>query len=287
MANESTLTTYNDFYPGSVVYEDVLDEARPYNALTPSMFRYKYLPGGSNVTDFPIQDDPGVAAASVEGTGIANAAAGFSSSEASATLATVGQMTTVTDELRDTVSVAPAVGVDMINHVAQVLGRSIAEKFQTDATALLDDFANTTGTAGVARTAADLQEATNQLSQRDAVGQMIGCLDPSVIGDIQRDFGTNLAAVYSNPGIGAKALLDTNLDAFAFEYAGAPWVQTSLVTSTGGGVFIAGAALGMAEQWRLKMGTERDESMPGTEVVAFARFGLIEVRDVWGETILT
>lgn len=287
MANESTLTTYDDFYPASVVYEQILDEARPLNAMTPSMFRYKFLPAGSTITDFPIQADPGVAAASTEGTGIANAASGFSSTEASATLGTVGQMTTVTDELRDTVSGAPAVGVDMISHVAQVLGRSIAEKFQTDATALLDDFANTTGTAGVARTAADLQEATNQLAQRDAVGQTVGVLDPSVIGDIQRDIGTSLAAVYSNSQVPAGNLIDTSLEAFAFNYAGTPWFQTSLVTSTGGGVFIAGAALGMAEQWRLKMGTERDESMPGTEVVAFARYGVVEVRDVWGETIVT
>jgi hypothetical protein len=43
----------------------------------------------------------------------------------------------------------------------------------------------------------------------------------------------------------------------------------------------------MAEQWRLRLESERDASMPGTEVVAFARYGLIEVRDVWGETILT
>jgi hypothetical protein len=286
MANESTLTTYDDLFPASVVYERILDEARPYNAMTPSMFRYKYLPSGSNVVDFPVQQDPGVAAASTEGTGIANAATGFASDGAAATLGTVGQMTTVTDELKDTVSGEPAVGVDMISHVAQVLGRGVAEKFQTDATALIDDFANTTGTAAVARTAADLQEATNQLAQRDAVGQAVGCLDPSVIGDIQRDMGTSLASVYGNSQF-PLGNLETNLEAFAFNYAGAPWFQTSLVTATGGGVWIAGAALGMAEQWRLRLESERDASMPGTEVVAFARYGLIEVRDVWGETILT
>lgn len=286
MANESTLTAYNDVYPASVVVDRILDEARPYNALTPGLFNYQG-PAGSNIADFPIQDDPGVAAASTEGTGLSNAASGFTSSEASATLATIGQMTTVTDELRTTAALAPAVGVDMLSHVAAVLGRSCAEKFQTDGTALLDDFANTTGTAGVARTAADLQEAVNQLAQRDAVGTPVGCLDPPVIGDIQQDFGTSLAAVYANPGIAAKSLIDINLDAFAFEYAGAPWLQTSLVTATGGGVFIAGVTLGLYEQWPLRLETERDASMPGTEVVAFMRYGVVEVRDVWGETILT
>jgi hypothetical protein len=287
VANESTLTTYNDLYPASVVYEDILDEQRPLNAMTPNMFRYKYLPSGSTIVDFPIQDDPGAGAASTEGTGLSNAASGYSSSEASATLGTVGQMTTVTDELRDTVAGAPAVGVDMISHVAQVLGRSVAEKFQTDATALIDDFSNTTGTAAVARTAADLQTAVNKLAQRDNVGQPVGCLDPSVIGDISRDFGTSLAAVYGNPEVPVRELLGISLEPYAFSYANTPWVQTSLVTSTGGGVWISGVALGLAEQWRLKMETQRDASMPGTEVVAFARYGMIEVRDTAGETILT
>ena len=286
MANEATLTTYNDFYPASVLADQVLDEERPYNALTADMFRYKGN-AGSNITDFPIQDDPGVAAASTEGTGISNVASGMSSSEASATLGTVGQMTTVTDELADTASKPEAVGINMISHVAAVLGRSCAEKFQTDATALIDDFANTTGTAGVARTAADLQEANNQLAQRDQVGTRVGCLDPSVIGDIQKDFGTSLASVYANPGIATKALLDTNLDSFAFEYAGTPWLQTSLVTATGGGVFVTGIALGLYEAWPLRLETQRDASMPGTEVVAFKRYGFAEVRDRAGETILT
>lgn len=286
MANESSLTAYNDVYPASVVADRILDEARPYNALTPAMFRY-VGPAGSTIADFPIQDDPGVAASSTEGTGLLNATSGFTSSEASATLATVGQMTTVTDELRDTASKSPAVGVDMLNHVAQVLGRSAAEKFQTDATSLLDEFANTTGTAGIARTAADLQEAVNQLEQRDQVGIPVGCLDPSVIGDVRKDFGTNLASALANPSVRVAPILEGTLDAFAFEWAGAPWLQTSLVSATGGGVFITDVALGLYEFWTMKVETQRDASMPGTEVVAFKRYGLIEVRDVAGETILT
>jgi hypothetical protein len=58
MANESTLTTYNDVYPASVVADSILDEARPYNAMTREMFWYQSF-GGSNIADFPIQADPG------------------------------------------------------------------------------------------------------------------------------------------------------------------------------------------------------------------------------------
>ena len=283
MANESTLTTYNDLYPASIVADMILDEERPYNALTEAMFRYQG-PGGSTVADFPIQDDPGVAGASVEGVGLSNTP--LSSSEASATLSTVGQMTTVTDELRDTVRLNPAVGIDILQQVARVIGRSCAEKFQADATALLPGFANTTGTAGVPRTAVDLQDAINALEQRDQVGQPVGCLPPKAIGDIRKDFGTSAAAAYANPSVRVAPLLEGTLDAFAFEFAGAPWLQTTLVPTGGGGVFIAGVALGLYEFWPLRIETQRDASMPGTEVVAFRRYGLAEVRDRAGQTIL-
>lgn len=278
-ASESTLTTYNDFYPASILADRVLDEERPYNAMTRQMFRY-VGPGNSNIADFPIQADPGVAATSSEGTGIANAASGFSSDKASATLGTVGQMTTVTDELRDTSN------FEMVPHVARVLGRSCAEKFQTDATSLLDEFANTTGTAGVATTLATLQEAVNQLEQRDQVGVAVGCLDPAQIGNVRQDATTTGAAVLANPSTMIGGLQMVSLEAYAFDYAGVPWTQSSLVSTTGGGVFITDVALGMYEQWPLRIETQRDASMPGDEVVAFMRYGLIEVRDRAGETIL-
>ncbi len=279
MANEATLTTYNDFYPASILADRVLDEERPYNAMTREMFRY-VGPGNSNIADFPIQADPGVAAASTEATGLSNATSGFSSDKASATLGTVGQMTTVTDELRDT-SV-----YDTYGQVARVLGRSCAEKFQTDATSLVDEFANTTGTAGVATTAATLAEAANQLEQRDQVGTAVGILDPAQIGNVRQDFATSGAGAFANSSINVGGLLVTSLDAFCFEWAGVPWLQTSLVSTTGGGVFITDVAIGLYEQWPLRIETQRDASMPGTEFVAFQRYGVIEVRDRAGETVL-
>ncbi len=279
MANEATLTTYNDLFPASVIADAIIDEERPYNAMTEGMFLY-HGPDQSNIVDWPIQQDPGVAAGSTEGTGISNVASGMGSDKASATLGTVGQMTTVTDELVSTVK------FDIPSHVARVLGRSIAEKFQTDATALIDDFANTTGTTGVANTASQLQAAKNALAQRDQTGQAVGVLDPSQVGNVVQDFGTTGAAIFANDAIAANELLSPSLEAFAFSYAGVPWFQTSLVTTSGGGVFIAGLALGLYEAWPLRIETQRDASMPGTEVVAFRRYGMIEVRDRAGQTIL-
>lgn len=278
MANEATTTTYNDVFYAAEIADRILEEERPYNALTPSHFRYQG-PAKSNIADFPIQQDPGVAAASTEGTGLSNAAS-FGSDKASATAGTIGQMTTVTDELRDQSL------FDMGPWVAKVLGRSCAEKFQTDATSLLDEFANTTNTAGVALTLAKLQASVNRLEQRDQVGRAVGCLDPVQIGDCRQDAATSGAAILGSPNAQYMDLVEASLDSFAFEYAGVPWLQSSLVSATGGGVFIVDVALGMYEVWKLRIETQRDASMPGTEVVAFQRYGVIEVRDRAGETIL-
>lgn len=277
MANEATTTTYNDVFYASIIADRILDEERPYNALTPSHFRYQG-PGKSNITDFPIQQDPGVGVASTEGTGLSNAAS-FGSDKASATLGTIGQMTTVTDEIRDQSL------FDMGPHVARVLGRSCAEKFQADATALMAAFANTTNTAGVALTLAKLQAAVNGLEQRDQVGRAVGCLDPSQIGDVRQDAAASGAAILTREGIDIS-LVEASLDSYAFAYAGVPWLQSSLVTATGGGVFVTDVAVGMYEQWPLRVETQRDASMPGTEVVAFRRYGVIEIRDRAGQTIL-
>jgi hypothetical protein len=62
--------------------------------------------------------------------------------------------------------------------------------------------------------------------------------------------------------------------------------QTSAVTATGGGVFLSNVALGLYEIRPLRIETHRDASLPGTEVVATSRYGMVEIRDVAGETIL-
>ncbi len=277
MANETTLTTANDIYLASVVDSMVLEESRPYNVMRP--FFHWLGPGNSNAADFPNITDPGVAKAMTEGTGSSNVA--ISTGEATATLGTVGQMATITDELRQ------AAIPEVYGLFGAVLIRSVEEKFQTDATALLDDFTNTTGTAGVDKTAADLREAVNQLEQRDKVGTAIGVLDPAVILQIRNDIGTSQAAAYGNPQLQVNGVLSNVLSGFCFEYGGAAWFQTSLVTATGGGVFIKERALAAYKGWGMRSEPERDASMPGTEIVATERYAVVEREDTAGETIST
>ena len=274
MADETIRSGYNDTEFAAWVSSNILDENRPYNVMRP-FFRYEGRQA-SNVYDFPIQADPGAAAAYTEGTGLANTA--LTTDKASATAGTFGIMATVTDELSETSLIS--VGAQ----AASVLGRSVMEKFETDATSLTDEFANTTGTDGVPTTLATLLEAINQLEQRDQMGTPVGVLDPVQVGDVRQDAATSGAAVLGT-GV-ANGTLDATLSGFAFSWGGVNFYQTSLVSATGGAVFLSGVALGLYEVRPLRIETQRDASLPGTEIVATTRYGMIEIRDVAGETVL-
>lgn len=233
-------------------------------------------PEKSAAYDFPIITDPGAAGASyTEGTGLSNTA--ISSTDETATATAKGMMTTVTDELAE-ISLFDSYAV-----FGGVLRRSVAERFETDATALLDDFANTTGTAGVPTTYATLLEAANQLEQRDQTGEVVFVLDPVQVGDVRNDIGTSGASIHVMSGATQQATLDgkTNIQG-----AGFPVYQTSLVTSTGGACFVKGVALGLYTIRDMRTELERDASLPGTEIVVTERYGSVEIRDVAGETIL-
>jgi hypothetical protein len=277
VASETTTTSQADSLFTSWVDDMIIDEVRPYNVMRP-FFRTRG-PEKAAAFDFPLQADPGAAGASyTEGTGLSNTE--LTSTDETATATSKGMMATITDELTE-ISLW-----DTYSHFGGVLARSVAERFETDATALLDDFANTTGTAGVASTASTIYEAVNQLEQRDQVGTPVAVLDPLQVGQIRDDIGTSGAAAIASGSMNVAGALAGTLAGFAFEWAGTPIYQTSLVTSTGGAVFLADLALGLYQIRAVRTELERDASLPGTEIVVTERYGSVEVRDVAGETVL-
>ena len=277
MANEVTRTAYNDAEFAAWVTGEILDENRPYNVSKP-FFRYEG-PQKSNAYDFPIQDDPGAAATYTEGTGLSNTA--LTTSKATATANQRGIMATVTDEIQETAV------FDVIDQVAGVLGRSVAEEFETVATALYDDFANTTGTAGVAHSYLTYVEAVGQLEQRDQMGTAVIVSDPASVNQVRQDIGSSGAAIFGNDAMAVNGTQVATMAGYAgFPISGVPVFQTSLVTATGGACFLTNLALGLYEIRTPRVELERDASLPGTEVVYTSRYGVVEIRDVAGETIL-
>jgi hypothetical protein len=278
MASETTTTSQADSLFTSWVSAQILEENRPYNVCRPH-FRYAG-PEKSAAYDFPIQSDPGVAGASyTEGAGLSNTE--LLSTDETATATSKGQMATITDELSE-ISL-----FDAYSHFGGVLSRSVMERYETDFTALLDDFANTTNVAATPLTWALLVEAINQLETRDQEGNVVVVLDPSQVGQVRNDIGTNAAAMFGNNGMPSPQMQDgTLMGDSGIRVGSTPVLQTSLVTATGGAAFVSGVALGLYEIRPIRAELQRDASIPGTEIVVTARFGVIEIRDVAGETIL-
>lgn len=278
MANEVTTTILADSTFAAWVTSVILDEARPYNVMRP-FFRYAG-PEKSNAYQFPIQDKPTVAAAYTEGTGLSNAA--FTDSKATATAGPVGQQATVTDEAQETTV------YDAVGQIAGVLGRSVAEKWETDATALTAAFSNTTNTAGVPLTWVTMLAAKNGLELRDMRGTAVYVLDPSQVGQVRQDVGASGAALFGNPAMPVMGIEAATLDGYAgFSVSGSPVYQSTLVTATGGGIFIAGEALGLYEIRPSRVETIRVPGLPGLQIDVTTRYGMIEIRDASGQTILT
>ena len=260
------------------VLDRVLDEERPYNVCRQGVQIEGHRP--ASVVQFIIQADPGVGATYTEGTGLANTA--LTTTNVQATALAYGQMTLVTDEVEEDMVFSA------LPQFSGVLGRSAAEYVDVTIANLVDDFASTYGTAGVATTYADLLAANNGLAVRDQLaGPKLFILDPAQVGNVQQDLATTGAAWTGSDSRGVPGMFSTNLAGDAgFSVAGVRVVQTTNVPTTGGCCLITDAALAAYEPRPQRLEMQRLAEMPGTKVVVTGRFGVIERRDRAGSTIL-
>lgn len=282
MANEDTTATSDDLFDATRVGTRIIDEIRPYNVSRP-FFRFQgVLP--TNVFKFTLNDDPGPASAKAEGVSMNNTAMGTSAQ--SATAATVGMQATVTDELK-AIALIDAVGNDR-----EKLVRSVGEKYETDFTALVDDFSNTTGTSGVDCSGLNLLQARAALLGRDATGPLVGVLHTVQTQDIAQDMITSSAAYWGNTQAMIGGLDATKLAGYAGAPFGIPLFHTTLVPTANaaadraGGLFIADVALGLYEIWGTRVEFMRELGV-GDQIAVTARYGVVEVRDTWGQSIVT
>jgi hypothetical protein len=283
----------NDVYFSSWVNDSILDEIRPLNVC-----RQFFIVEGKRNTksyDWPKQADPGVAAAIVEATGLSNTA--LSSDKVTATADQVGIMATVTDFSTE-ISV-----IDEMEQFASVLGRSVAEKYETDMAALLGGFSNTTGSTGVDLTAKQFLQALSALEVRDTVGSVVAVLHPVQTGDLRGDIVPTFDAegTTRTPRSGREYFTggnDSSLVAPTYEGSvgslyGTPIWHTSLVATANAGadragaVFVRNHCLGMYEIRPPRTELQRDASLPGTEIVVTANYGVVEIRDEFGQSIIT
>lgn len=260
-----------------IVEKEMVRELRP--AMTTRDFLRFAVPGPSTVASFPLWGDPGAAAAPTDDLSeIASTA--LSDTQQSATAAEVGFRVDVTDLIRAT---HPS---DLYSEAAGMVARSVAEKWETDLAALMDDFSNVT-TAASTLTGLDLLAAVSALEQRDVPGPYVAYLDPKQTGEFRAEIATTSSS-YSIGRDGEKVAPYGNSGFFG-TYMGVPIYHTSLTVTTssliGGAVFQSGVALGCYEIWGPRVETQRDASFRSTEFVGTQCYGFKEISDTRGQTL--
>jgi hypothetical protein len=226
-----------------------------------------------------LYDDPGAATSPASDiTEITSTALG--STQVSATAAEVGFRVDVSDFLRS-VSAAP-----VVSDASAIVARSVAEKWETDLAALMDDFSNVT-TAGSTLTPVDLLAAVSALEQRDIPGPYVGYLDPKQTGELRAEIATTTASY--EVGRDGQLVMPFADSGFFGTYMGLPIWQTSLVVTTsslvGGAVFSSGQAIGCYEVWGPRLVTQRDESFRALEIIGVQAYGFCEISDTRGQTL--
>ena len=273
------ISALGDSIAAEIVESKMVPELRP--AMTSREFLRFAAKGPSNVASFPLWGDPGSAASPTNDlSDISNTA--LSDTEVSATAAEVGFRVDVGDLARE----VWAGGGDLYGEVAAIVGRSVAEKWETDLAALVDDFSNVT-TAASTMTPVDLLAAVSALEQRDIPGPYVGYLDPKQTGELRVEIATSGASYLVNHESGLVA--PYGVSGYFGDYMGLRIYQTSLVVTTsslvGGAVFASGQALGCYEIWGPRIETQRDASNRTTEFVGTQCYGFKEISDTRGQTI--
>jgi len=276
MANETTLSTLDDLIVPMIA--EALFVASEASIMRPLVRNYALPKNSGKVIQVPIY--PVVAAAAVaEATDLANTA--ISTSKADLTVSEVGVMTTVTDMAVNTAE------SDVIKDLGKLFGEGIARKMDADLMLLFDGFSGAVGAADAAITVAKIFEAVSKLKQAGVPSNDMSCvLHPAVAYDLK----ANMTNTFANPNPTdlANEALRTG---FVGQLAGVNVYESSNMANTGtGGDFKGGLfhkdALGLAMLQDIKIETQRDASIRGTEIVATAVYGVGELHDSYGIEVL-
>lgn len=260
----------------AIVQSEMVRELRP--AMTSREFIRFATKGASTVASFPLWTDPGAAAAPTDDLSEITSTA-LADTQVSVTAAEVGFRVDVTDLIRETHV------TNLYSEVGGMVARSVAEKWETDLAALMDDFTNVT-TAASTLTTTDLLAAVSALEQRDIPGPYVGYLDPKQTGELREQIATTSSSyAIGRDGDLVRPFGDSG---FFGTYMGLPIWQTSLVVTTSslvGGAVFNKDALGCYEIWGPRIETQRDASYRALEFVGTQCYGFIEISDTRGQTV--
>uniref|UniRef100_A0A6M3KS02 Putative capsid protein n=1 Tax=viral metagenome TaxID=1070528 RepID=A0A6M3KS02_9ZZZZ len=251
------------------------------------LVRYASLAGLPTKThDFPVA--PQLAASGLS-EGVDMTPTPYATSKVSITAAEVGIQTEPTDVL----NLSSIVGNEQY---AMEMGQAMAAKRTSDILALGGGFSNATaGGTGVDLTEAHIMAGVTTLMANGVPGPYKGVLHPQQWYDLAGGIGTTLtpAGAGGQPAREATNDLAMPLDGGLGRLYGVDWTVTSLVPTANAGADRSGMivnpnyAIGLVEKYPVRVEPERDASLRATEINITAMYGVGELKDAAGLSVLS
>jgi N4-gp56 family major capsid protein len=277
--NTSNLTSLNDLI-SPIVTEAMFVASE--QSIMPGLVKQFTVPANSGkVLQVPLYGNQS-AVNLTEGTDIVGTSGDVtvSTGVANITLSEAGIMTLVTD-----MSLNHATS-NVVADLGKVFGEAIAKKHDQALTAKFSSFTSSIGADQDEIEVKDLFEAYATLKSAAVPGPYYGVFHPKAIYNLKKQ----LTNTFTNP---SNALAVTNQamsEGYIGRIAGIDIFETSNVvedsaTAVTNAVF-SRDALGIAIASDLKVATQRDESMRGSEVIATSVFGVNVLHNTYGVKIL-
>jgi hypothetical protein len=272
MANETTSSTLAE------LYTDVIQEAiftfQETSVMRPLVTTYA-INGQGKTVQVPVYGAIS-ASAVAEGTDLANTA--VDPTAVDITASEIGVMTTLTDLGRD--SASRNVGAD----IGKLFGDGLAKKVDSDLAGLFTSFSTDVGSAGTELTPELLFKAQATLRALNIPAPYYAVFNPLAC--------FNLKKVLTNAGYstGSNAVSDVGnqamRDGFVGRVAGIDVYENANlaidVNDDSVGAVFHPASIGLAMKSDLKIETQRDASIRGTEIVASMTIGQGIVKNNYG-----
>lgn len=291
LTNAGTYTTATELINADYIAREVEASIRD-NALSLGLCRVVDI--GSQpvrVVSFPKNNTYSATTKSTDDTTLANTA--YNPTEAQATAAEYGAMSTITDMLQRSAV------VDVMAEAAQEIGLCLIDQMETSFSALASGFSNTAGSTGVNATAANLFDAmkTLRVNAKSAAGDRPAfVLHPQQVFDIRSEGVTataNIGTGHAREDI-VRMFGPGTLGAYAGDFSGIPVFQTGLQpTSSSGadrdGMLITPRAIGCALKWLPEVETQRALTLGAnaTVVLGTVAYGFVEIQDSFGVGVIT
>jgi N4-gp56 family major capsid protein len=279
MAN-STLTSLNDLI-APIVQEAMFVASE--RAIMPGLVKNFTVPANAGkVLQVPLYGT-NTAITLAEGTDLAGDANGdvtISTGVANITLSEAGIMTLVTD-----MAINHATS-NVIADLGKLFGEAIAKKHDTTLTSLFTNFTEVgAGAQGKEILVENLFQAYATLKSNAVPGPYYGVFHPKAIYNIKKELTNSFVNPY-----GSNVANQAMTEGYIGRIAGIDIYETSNFADFSDGQVVNAVfsrdAMGLAVSSALKVATQRDESLRGSEVVATTVFGASVLHSTYGVKLL-